>query len=47
MTTETTTLRQSRIGKRPVPVPAGVTATIKGTTVGLKGPKGASERTFG
>ena len=31
----------SRIGKRPVPVPAGVTATTEGRTLSVKGPKGA------
>ncbi|MBX3584514.1 MAG: 50S ribosomal protein L6 [Rhizobiaceae bacterium] len=30
----------SRIGKKPVPVPAGVTATVNGQTVTAKGPKG-------
>ena len=30
----------SRIGKKPVPVPAGITATIDGQTVTAKGPKG-------
>lgn len=30
----------SRIGKKPVPVPAGVTATIEGQKVSAKGPKG-------
>ncbi len=30
----------SRIGKKPVPVPAGVTATIDGQKVTAKGPKG-------
>jgi len=30
----------SRIGKKPVPVPAGVTATVDGRTVTAKGPKG-------
>lgn len=30
----------SRIGKKPVPVPSGVTATINGQTVAVKGPKG-------
>src|SRR3981189_2919741 len=30
----------SRIGKRPVTVPSGVTATVEGQTVKLKGPKG-------
>ena len=31
----------SRIGKKPVPVPAGVTANVEGQTVKVKGPKGA------
>ena len=30
----------SRIGKKPVPVPAGVTATIENGTLSVKGPKG-------
>ena len=30
----------SRIGKKPVPVPAGVTATIDSGTLNVKGPKG-------
>ena len=30
----------SRIGKRPVALPAGVTATIEGRTLSVKGPKG-------
>ncbi|HWW64383.1 MAG TPA: 50S ribosomal protein L6 [Sphingomonadaceae bacterium] len=30
----------SRIGKKPVVVPAGVTATIEGGTLSVKGPKG-------
>jgi len=30
----------SRIGKKPVPVPAGVSANISGQTVEVKGPKG-------
>ena len=30
----------SRIGKKPVAVPAGVTATVDGQTVKVKGPKG-------
>jgi large subunit ribosomal protein L6 len=31
----------SRIGKKPVPVPAGVQASVEGQTVKMKGPKGA------
>ncbi|MES2288295.1 MAG: 50S ribosomal protein L6 [Pseudomonadota bacterium] len=30
----------SRIGKKPVPVPSGVTATMEGGTLSVKGPKG-------
>ena len=30
----------SRIGKKPVPLPQGVTATVKGQEVKVKGPKG-------
>ncbi len=36
----------SRIGKHPVQIPAGVTATVEGNTVQVKGPKGELERTF-
>lgn len=34
----------SRIGKKPVPLPRGVSATISGQTIEVKGPKGV--RTF-
>jgi len=30
----------SRIGKKPVPVPSGVTVTLDGQTIKVKGPKG-------
>ena len=30
----------SRVGKRPVAIPSGVTATVDGQTVKMKGPKG-------
>ena len=30
----------SRVGKRPVTVPSGVTATVDGQTAKMKGPKG-------
>jgi large subunit ribosomal protein L6 len=33
----------SRIGKKAVPVPAGVTASINGQHVSVKGPKGQLE----
>ena len=36
----------SRIGKKPVTVPAGVTVTIDGGHVSVKGSKGELERTF-
>jgi large subunit ribosomal protein L6 len=36
----------SRIGKKPIPVPAGVDVTIDGTTVTVKGPKGELSKTF-
>ncbi|MEE0028019.1 MAG: 50S ribosomal protein L6 [Atopobiaceae bacterium] len=36
----------SRIGKHPVQIPAGVTATVEGTRVHVQGPKGELERTF-
>ena len=36
----------SRIGKMPIPVPAGVDVTIDGQTVTVKGPKGELTRTF-
>ena len=31
----------SRLGKKPIPAPAGVTITVKGQDVNVKGPKGA------
>lgn len=36
----------SRIGKQPIPVPAGVDVTIEGMTVVTKGPKGALTQSF-
>ena len=36
----------SRIGKMPVPVPNGVTVSIDGSTVAVKGPKGELVRKF-
>ncbi|MGB8388556.1 50S ribosomal protein L6, partial [Mycobacterium sp.] len=35
----------SRIGKQPIPVPAGVDITIDGQKVLVKGPKGALDLT--
>ena len=31
----------SRIGKKPIPMPSGVTATVEGQTLTVKGPKGS------
>ncbi|MCE5203530.1 MAG: 50S ribosomal protein L6 [Coriobacteriales bacterium] len=36
----------SRIGKQPIPVPAGVEVTIDGTAVTVKGPKGELSSAF-
>ena len=36
----------SRIGKRPVSIPGGVTADIADGTLTVKGPKGTLSRTF-
>ncbi len=36
----------SRIGRRPIPVPAGVEVTIQGQTVTVKGPKGELSHTL-
>ncbi|MEQ1812814.1 MAG: 50S ribosomal protein L6, partial [Terricaulis sp.] len=30
----------SRLGKKPIPAPSGVTITVKGQDVNVKGPKG-------
>jgi large subunit ribosomal protein L6 len=35
----------SRIGRKPIPLPKGVTATVDGLTVVIKGPKGTLTRT--
>src|SRR5215470_12251857 len=33
----------SRIGKKPIPIPKGVTVKIEGNTVAVQGPKGKLE----
>lgn len=40
----TNDLKQSRVGKRPVELPKGVTATMKGDTIEVKGAKGQLSR---
>ena len=40
----TNDLKQSRVGKRPVELPKGVTATLKGDTLEVKGAKGQLSR---
>jgi large subunit ribosomal protein L6 len=36
----------SRIGKKPIPVPSGVTARVDGQTVSVKGPRGELSRSL-
>jgi large subunit ribosomal protein L6 len=36
----------SRIGRKPIPVPTGVTVMVEGNVVRVKGPKGELERTL-
>lgn len=36
----------SRIGKAPVPIPAGVEVRVEGRQVSVRGPKGSLQRTF-
>jgi len=38
--------KQSRTGKRPIPMPKGVTATVKDRSIEIKGPKGTLARTL-
>jgi large subunit ribosomal protein L6 len=37
-------IRQSRTGKRPIPLPKGVSANVKDGAIEVKGPKGALTR---
>ena len=43
-TAAVSTSKTSRVGKRPVDLPKGVTATLNGRTVDVKGPKGQLKR---
>ena len=36
----------SRVGKKPIEIPAGVTVTLNNSTVTVKGPKGELTRSF-
>jgi large subunit ribosomal protein L6 len=38
--------KQSRTGKRPIPMPKGVTATVKDQSIEIKGPKGTLARSL-
>jgi large subunit ribosomal protein L6 len=42
----TQTVAQSRVGKVPLPLPAGVEVKVDGRKVSVKGPKGQLERVF-
>ena len=44
MATTAPETRTSRIGKRPVPLPKGVTATVAAGKAAVKGPKGQLAR---
>ena len=41
-----TTARTSRVGKRPIELPKGVSATVTGREVAVKGPKGQLSRSI-
>jgi large subunit ribosomal protein L6 len=43
---QTTQKKQSRVGKRPIPVPKGVTVNIGGAKVDVQGPKGKLTQTL-
>jgi large subunit ribosomal protein L6 len=36
----------SRVGKKPIEIPTGVTVTLNNSTVTVKGPKGELTRSF-
>ncbi len=44
MNTPTTDIKQSRVGKRPVELPKGVSAALKDGKIEIKGPKGTLSR---
>src|SRR5258706_4284657 len=45
-TTQPAPRKQSRVGKRPIPVPKGVTVNIGGSKVDVQGPKGKLSQTL-
>ncbi|MGN1071659.1 MAG: 50S ribosomal protein L6 [Bradymonadia bacterium] len=47
MNGQTVEFKQSRIGKAPIALPAGVEVTVNGSHVSVKGPKGTIARDFG
>lgn len=40
MTSVAEPIKQSRVGKRPIPIPKGVTVNVSGSEVSVQGPKG-------
>ena len=40
MASEAVAIKQSRVGKRPIPIPKGVTVNVSATEVSVQGPKG-------
>ena len=43
-TTTASTSKTSRVGKRPIDIPKGVTAQVNGGAIEVKGPKGQLSR---
>jgi large subunit ribosomal protein L6 len=46
MTEQAVQHKQSRVGKRPIPIPKGVTVNVSGNSVSVQGPKGKLETTL-
>lgn len=44
--TQLSTAKTSRVGKRPIELPKGVTATVNGRSIDVKGPKGTLTRSI-
>jgi large subunit ribosomal protein L6 len=43
---QTTSIRQSRVGKRPVPIPKGINVNVSGAKIEVQGPKGKLAKQF-